>query len=90
MRSRAAATNPRVKKPVYHLSISPAQGDTLSTTQWLKLIKDLLKQRHLAEHQYIAVLHRDATYPDGSMCPYVHLVINENICVSSIHLIPSV
>ncbi|WP_186440265.1 relaxase/mobilization nuclease domain-containing protein, partial [Planktothrix tepida] len=58
-----AATNPRVKKPVYHLSISPAQGDTLSTAQWLTLLKDLLKQRHLAEHQYIAVLHRDATYP---------------------------
>ncbi|WP_254175295.1 relaxase/mobilization nuclease domain-containing protein [Planktothrix pseudagardhii] len=71
-----AATNPRVKKPVYHLSISPAQGDTLSMAQWLKLIKDLLKQRHLAEHQYIAVLHRDATYPDGSMRPHVHLVIN--------------
>lgn len=71
-----AATNPRVKKPVYHLSISPAQGDHLSTAQWLTLIKDLLKQRHLAEHQYIAVLHRDATYPDGSMRPHVHLVIN--------------
>ncbi|WP_139294948.1 BRO family protein, partial [Planktothrix tepida] len=37
---------------------------------------DLLKQRHLAEHQYIAVLHRDATYPGGSMRPHVHLVIN--------------
>jgi Relaxase/Mobilisation nuclease domain len=71
-----AVANNRSAKPCYHISLSPAQGDSLSKQDWHRLSRDFLQTLGANCHQAVAVLHTDATYPDGSPRPHLHLVIN--------------
>lgn len=63
-------------QPVYHLSISPAQPDRLSITDWVNFSQDLLKELGLEKNQVVIALHHDEDYPSGQPRPHAHLVVN--------------
>jgi DNA-binding transcriptional MerR regulator len=49
----------RVEKPVLHLSLRLAPGDSLTREQWLEIGREAAKEFGVADHQYICVLHKD-------------------------------
>jgi hypothetical protein len=49
----------QVEKPVLHLSLRLAPGDSLTREQWLKIGREAAKEFGVADHQYICVLHKD-------------------------------
>jgi MobA/VirD2-like, nuclease domain/TraI-like middle domain len=61
---------PRVEKPVYHVSLSLAPGESLSREQWEAVADRLLRDLGLEQHQAMIVAHRDHDYE------HVHLVVN--------------
>ena len=64
--SRAA--RPEVSKPVWHTSLSLPPGDTLSASQWDKIVSDFMGEMGLGDHQYIAVRHHDTDHE------HVHII----------------
>ncbi len=69
MRS-TAGQNARVKKPVYHLVLSPAPEDRLSREDWVRIADRVLGDLGLGEHQVVMALHTDTGLP------HLHLAIN--------------
>ncbi len=65
-----AAQNPRVEKPVYHLSVSFAPEDRPSEEQMREVAGRVLRELGLGEHQAVAVAHRDTGHA------HVHLMVN--------------
>ena len=49
----------QVEKPVLHLSLRLAPGDSLTREQWLEIGREAAKEFGVADHQYICVLHKD-------------------------------
>jgi hypothetical protein len=71
-----ANQNQRVKKPVLHLSFSPAPGDrTLDEWELCQIAQDLLDGLKLSNNQFILVQHNDTEF-DGQVRPHAHMVIN--------------
>lgn len=66
----------RSKKPCYHISLSPSEGDCLEAEDWYRLSEDFLEELGISSHQSVVVLHDDATYPSGETRPHIHFVIN--------------
>lgn len=60
----------RVEKPVFHISLRPTSADTLSNQQWIEVAKECAKEFDFADHQYLAILHKDAKQP------HLHIVAN--------------
>ena len=72
-----AIFNHRVKKPVYHLSVSPAINDSLSEVDWSELASGLIDELGLNNHQAIAVLHQDTYFPNSNkLRKHIHRVAN--------------
>lgn len=65
-----ASQNPRVEKPVYHLSISLDPGEKLTPQQLEKVADRTLKDLGLDQHQTLMVAHNDTDHQ------HVHLMIN--------------
>lgn len=65
-----ASGNPRVKKPVFHVVLSPAPGDKLGERDWKRLADRVLGELGLGEHQVLVALHRDTDHP------HLHLAVN--------------
>ncbi|KAB8318298.1 hypothetical protein SD81_016805 [Tolypothrix campylonemoides VB511288] len=71
-----ANKNPRVQKPVLHLSFSPAVGDRmLDEWELCQIGQHLLDGLKLSNNQFILVQHNDAFF-DGQPRPHAHMVIN--------------
>ncbi|MBC1238671.1 relaxase/mobilization nuclease domain-containing protein [Nostoc sp. 2RC] len=71
-----ANKNPRVQKPVLHLSFSPAPGDrSLDEWELCQIAEDLREGLKLSNNQFILVQHNDAEF-DGQVRPHAHMVIN--------------
>ncbi|MEI2580356.1 relaxase/mobilization nuclease domain-containing protein [Scytonema sp. PRP1] len=71
-----ANKNPRVQKPVLHLSFSPAVGDRmLDEWELCQIGQHLLDGLKLSNNQFILVQHNDAEF-DGQPRPHAHMVIN--------------
>jgi Relaxase/Mobilisation nuclease domain len=71
-----ANQNQRVKKPVLHLSFSPAPGDrTLDEWELCQIASYLLDGLKLSNNQFILVQHNDTEF-DGQLRPHAHMVIN--------------
>ncbi|WP_179228728.1 relaxase/mobilization nuclease domain-containing protein [Leptolyngbya ohadii] len=73
----------RSPKPCYHISLSPSQNDHLDTEDWHQISADFLSGLGAETHQAVAVLHTDATYPDGTVRPHLHFVINRFESINS-------
>ncbi|MDH6171027.1 hypothetical protein M2284_005334 [Rhodococcus sp. LBL1] len=57
---RAAATNARVGKPVWHCSLRCAPGDrTLTDTEFADIAQTVAERLRFAEHPWVAVRHDD-------------------------------
>ena len=65
-----AAQNPRVRKPVYHVSLSAPPGERLSRAEWEDIADRFLRHLKLDQHQVLMVAHRDTDHQ------HVHLMIN--------------
>jgi hypothetical protein len=65
-----AHQNPRVEKPVYHLSISWPEEDQPSREDMRRTADRLLADLALEEHQAVLVAHNDTRHP------HVHLMVN--------------
>lgn len=61
---------PRVRRPVFHASLSVEIGQRLTKTQWKKVIKAYLKEMGFANSGYVAVRHTDQPHD------HVHIVAN--------------
>jgi hypothetical protein len=51
--------NKRVEKPVLHLSLRLAPGETLTWNQLIEIGREAAKEFGVADNQYICVLHKD-------------------------------
>jgi hypothetical protein len=60
----------RAKKPVYHASLSWAEGDNPSKDQMIDVADGFLDRMGLADHQAVVVAHNDGDHP------HIHLMIN--------------
>ena len=74
----AQARTSRSKKPCYHISVSPAEGDRLDEPDWLHVIDRILEGMQLERlYQYVGILHFDAKYKhSGALRPHLHLIAN--------------
>lgn len=62
--------NPRVEKPVLHISLSLCPEDHLEPHQFISLVRDLAGEMNFEKHQYLAVRHTDTDHP------HVHILVN--------------
>jgi hypothetical protein len=60
----------RVEKPVFHFSLRPAPGDTVSREHLIEMGKECAKQFGVADNQYLIILHKDTAEP------HIHIVAN--------------
>lgn len=60
----------RVEKPVLHLTLRLASGDSLRNDQWMEIGRECAKEFGVADNQYLTILHRDASEP------HIHIVAN--------------
>jgi DNA-binding transcriptional MerR regulator len=60
----------RVEKPVLHLSLRLAPGESLSRDQWIDIGREAVKDYGIADHQYICVVHKDTREQ------HIHIVAN--------------
>lgn len=65
-----AEQNPRVTKPVYHLSVSFAPEDRVGPAEMRRVADRLLRDLGLGEHQALVIAHRDTPHQ------HLHLMIN--------------
>ncbi len=59
-----------VEKPVLHLSIRLAPGDSLTREQFIEIGREAAKEFGVADHQYICILHKDTQQQ------HIHIVAN--------------
>ncbi|GAA0548266.1 relaxase/mobilization nuclease domain-containing protein [Chitinophaga japonensis] len=65
-----AALSSRVEKPVLHISLRLAPGETLSNDKWMEIGQACAAEFGVEDHQYICILHKDAAQP------HIHIVAN--------------
>lgn len=65
-----ARLSSRTEKPVLHISLRLAPGETLPKDQWMEIAEQCAKEFGVADHQYICVLHKDTQQP------HIHIVAN--------------
>ena len=65
-----AEQNPRVQKPVYHLSLSASPGEQISKEKWEQIADRVLKRLGLDDRQALVVAHNDTRHP------HVHVMVN--------------
>lgn len=68
--SATAEHNPRVKNPVYHLSVSFAPEDQVGPAEMRRIADRLLEGLGLGEHQALLVGHRDTAHA------HFHIMVN--------------
>jgi hypothetical protein len=65
-----ADMNDRVEKPVYHLVVSLADGESLSRERWDHVADRVLTRLGLENHQALLVLHKDTEHE------HIHVMVN--------------
>ncbi|NEN90565.1 MAG: relaxase/mobilization nuclease domain-containing protein [Okeania sp. SIO3H1] len=72
-----ASRNGRVKRPAYHLSLSPSAGDNLSRGEWAAICSQVIDDLNLDKNQVLVGLHNDVNYPGSEKTrTHAHLLIN--------------
>jgi len=62
--------NQRVKKPVWHASLSFSKNDKVNDRIMLDVAKAYAEYFNIEHHQYVAIKHTDTDHP------HIHLVVN--------------
>lgn len=68
--SFTACRNPRVKRAVYHFTVAWGSDDRPNQGQMMQCVEEAIQELGLAEHQWIAASHVDATHD------HIHVVAN--------------
>ena len=62
--------NPKLSKPVMHITLSLAPGENLSKDKLMEMSQACAKDMGFENNQYVAIIHRDTTYQ------HIHVVAN--------------
>ena len=62
--------NPKLAKPVMHITLSLSPGELLDKPTLHKMVEDCSKDMGFEKNQYIAVTHKDTGHP------HLHIVVN--------------
>jgi hypothetical protein len=62
--------NPKLSKPVLHVTLSLSQGENLPAYQLAEIAQACARDLGFSNNQYIAVLHKDTAHP------HIHIVAN--------------
>lgn len=69
-----AAQNPRVQKPVYHVSLRLAPGERLDDDRWREISRQYLARMGFGERSYVVIAHPGARHdPEAG---HVHIIAN--------------
>jgi len=77
--SNQATLNRRVKKPVYHVSISPSyeEASQMDAIGWSEIAEQFVKKMNFEQNLVIGVVHNDTYFPNtNKLRPHLHLVVN--------------
>ena len=62
--------NPRLSKPVLHVTLSLSQGEYLPAYKLAEMARDCAQDLGFSNNQYVAILHKDTAHP------HIHIVAN--------------
>ena len=62
--------NPKLSKPVLHISLSLAPGEQLTNDKWMDISEECARDLKFENNQYVAVLHHDTAHQ------HLHIVAN--------------
>ncbi len=62
--------NPRLSKPVLHVTLSLSHGEYLPACKLAEMALDCAKDLGFSNNQYVAILHKDTAHP------HIHIVAN--------------
>ena len=62
--------NPRLSKPVLHITLSLSQGEDLPAYKLAEMARECAQDLGFSNNQYVAVLHKDTEHP------HIHIVAN--------------
>jgi hypothetical protein len=62
--------NPRLSKPVLHITLSLSQGENLPAYKLAEMARDCAHDLGFSHNQFVAVLHKDTEHP------HIHIVVN--------------
>lgn len=62
--------NPRLSKPVLHVTLSLAKGESLPNYKLAEMARDCANDLGFSNNQFVAVLHKDTNHP------HIHIVAN--------------
>jgi hypothetical protein len=62
--------NPKLSKPVLHVSLSLAPGEQLTKDKWMDICEECARDLKFENSQYVTVLHHDTAHQ------HLHIVVN--------------
>lgn len=62
--------NPKLSKPVLHVTLSLSQGEYLPAYKLAEMARDCAQDLGFSNNQYVAILHKDTAHP------HIHIVAN--------------
>lgn len=62
--------NPKLAKPVLHITLSLSKGESLATHILAEIAEECARDLGFSNNQYIAVLHEDTDHP------HIHILAN--------------
>lgn len=66
--------NPKLGRPVYHVSLSPAPGDEISDKQWREIARIYLDGMGFTDCPFVLIKHDEEAEGEGLRPPHVHIL----------------
>lgn len=66
--------NPKLGRPVYHVSLSPAPGDEISDDQWRQIARHYLDGMGFADCAFVLIKHDEEAEGEAVRPPHVHIL----------------
>lgn len=66
--------NPKLGRPVYHVSLSPAPGDEISDDQWRQIARHYLDGMGFADCAFVLIKHDEEAEGETVRPPHVHIL----------------
>ncbi|MEI7430594.1 MAG: relaxase/mobilization nuclease domain-containing protein [Betaproteobacteria bacterium] len=66
--------NPKLTRAVYHVSLSPAPGDVITTEQWPEIIRQYLEGMGFKDCAFVAIEHENEAEGNAVRPPHVHIL----------------
>ncbi|MCK9258713.1 MAG: relaxase/mobilization nuclease domain-containing protein [Azoarcus sp.] len=66
--------NPKLGRPVYHVSLSPAPGDEISDDQWRQIARHYLDGMGFADCAFVLIKHDEEAEGEAVRPPHIHIL----------------